>query len=98
MRIVQVKTYKEALKWANCAGLDAAKKRMRNAGRTVMSLDDYNHAVDVIEQFLEDLGFDTRSWMATAGFPQNEPEPPKPVRKSRKRSKDAPVQLSFAFA
>ena len=42
---MQVNSYKEALKWANCAGMDAAKKRMRKADRTVMSLDDYNHAV-----------------------------------------------------
>ena len=95
---MRVNSYKEALVLARCAGEDAAKKRMRKADRKVMSLDDYNYAVDVMEKILFDLGFDTRSWRATAGFPRNEPEPPKPVRKPRKRSNDAPVQLSFAFA
>ena len=96
---MQVNSYQEALKWANCAGMDAAKKRMRTAGRTAMSLEDYNHAVEVIEKFLFDLGFDTRSWNAQAGVPRNEPPEPKPTRKSkRRRSEDEPVQLSFAFA
>ena len=47
---MRVKNYSEALLLARCAGEDSAKKRMRKAGRTVMSLDDYNHAVDVMEK------------------------------------------------
>ncbi|MFO1172557.1 MAG: hypothetical protein U1E49_16550 [Hyphomicrobiaceae bacterium] len=70
---------------------------MRKAGRTVMSESDRDHAVDVMEKMLLDLGFDTRSWIAMAGVPRNEPEPPK-RKASRRRTPKAPVQLSFAFA
>jgi hypothetical protein len=83
---------------ANAAGIDAAKKRMRKAGRTVMSAADRDHAVDVIENILCDLGFDTRRWVAMAGVPRNEPDEPTAARKPKRRSKAAPVQLSFAFA
>ncbi len=95
---MRVKTYKEALVVARCAGEDSAKRRMRKASRKVMSQDDYDHAVEVMEKVLLDLGFDTRSWMAMAGVPRNEPEPQKPARKSRRRSNAAPVQLAFGFA
>jgi hypothetical protein len=95
---VRVKSYTEAVRLANAAGIDAAKKRMRKAGRTVMSAADRDHAVDVIERILVDLGFDVVSWLALAGVPRNEPEAPKPARKPRRRARDAPVQMSFAFA
>jgi hypothetical protein len=96
---MRVKTYKEAVQLARCAGEDAANRRMRKAGRKAWSEADYDHAVRVTEGFLVDLGFDIRRWAATAGFPRNEPEEPKPVRKSKRRSVViAPVQLSFAFA
>ena len=95
---MRVKSYTEAVRLANSAGLDAAKRRMRKAGRKVMSASDYDHAVSVIESFLCDLGFDTVSWLATAGLKRNEPDEPKAARKPRRRSKDAPVQLNFAFA
>lgn len=95
---MRVKSYKEAVQLARCAGEDAANRRMRKAGRTAWTEADYDHAVGVTEKFLVDLGYDIPGWTATAGFPRNEPDPPKPVRKSRRRSNDVPVQLSFAFA
>ncbi len=33
-----------------------------------------------------------------AGVPRNEPPEPKATKKTKRRSKAAPVQLSFAFA
>ena len=95
---MRVKSYTEAVRLANAAGIDASKKRMRKSGRRIMSEADYNHGVDVTEKFLASLGFDFRGWIALAGVPRNEPEPPKVVKKSKRRSKSAPVQLSFAFA
>ena len=95
---MRVKSYTEAVRLANSAGLDAAKRRMRKAGRKVMSASDYDHAVSVIETFLSDLGFDTRGWIAMAGVPRNEPGELKVARKPSRRSMAAPVQLSFAFA
>ena len=95
---MRVKSYTEAVRLANSAGLDAAKRRMRKAGRKVMSASDYDHAVSVIETFLAELGFDTVGWLAMAGVPRNAPPEPKPIRKPKRRSKDAPVQLNFAFA
>jgi hypothetical protein len=95
---VRVKSYTEAVRLANSAGLDAAKRRMRKAGREVLSAADYDHAVEVTEDILVALGFDVRSWVATAGLPRNEPDEPKATRRPKRRSKTAPVQLSFAFA
>jgi hypothetical protein len=95
---VRVKTYTEAVRLANAAGMDAAKKRMRKAGRGAMSVDDRNHGVDVVERLLGDLGFDTRRWIAMAGLPRNEPDEPIATRKPKRRSKAKDVQLSFAFA
>jgi hypothetical protein len=96
LRLVRVKTYKDAVRLANAAGLDDAKRRMRKAGRKVMSAADYDHAVSVTERILTDLGFDIAGWMALAGVPRNEPPEP-PRKKPARRSKQA-VQLSFAFA
>jgi hypothetical protein len=97
---VRVKSYKEAVQLARCAGEDAANRRMRKAGRKAWSDTDYAHAVRVTERLLVDLGFDVASWAATAGFPRNEPEEPKKAaKKSKRRPAAAPaVQLSFAFA
>lgn len=95
---MRVKSYTEALPFARDAGLDAAKRRMRKAGRAAMSDCDYDHAIHVMEKMLLDLGFDTRSWIAMAGVPRNEPDESKGSRKPKRRSKVAPVQLSFAFA
>jgi hypothetical protein len=47
---------------------------------------------------LTDLGFDITSWIALAGVPRNEPDEPAPRKKSKRRSKQAPVQLAFSFA
>jgi hypothetical protein len=95
---VRVKSYTEAVRLANAAGIDAAKKRMRKAGRTVMSAADRDHAVDVIERILVDLGFDVVSWRALAGVPRNEPPEPKRTGKPKRRATAPAVQLSFAFA
>lgn len=95
---VRIKTYTEAVRLANAAGIDAAKKRMRKAGRTVMAAADRDHAVDVIERILVDLGFDVVKWQALAGVPRNEPEEPVAARKPRRRAKATAVQLNFAFA
>ncbi len=94
---MRVKSYEEAVRLANSAGLDAAKRRMRKAGRKVMSAADYDHAVSETERILISLGFDVVSWTATAGFKRNEPDEP-PARKTKKRRSKAPVQLSFGFA
>ena len=95
---MRVKSYKEAVQLARCAGEDAANRRMRKANRAAWSEADHAHAVRVTEDILVKLGFDIPGWTATAGFPRNEPEEPKLIRKSRRRSKEAPVQLAFAFA
>ena len=95
---MRVKSYTEAVRLANSAGIDASKKRMRKAGRKIMNVDDYNHGVDVAERFLAALGFNFTAWIAMAGVPRNEPVELKASRKPSRRSKTAPVQLSFAFA
>jgi hypothetical protein len=95
---VRVKSYKEAVRLANSAGLDAAKRRMGKAGRKVMSASDYDHAAGVTTRVLTDLGFDVMGWMAMAGVPRNEPAPPLPAAKKRGSRAKKPEQLSFAFA
>ena len=95
---MRVKSYTEAVRLANSAGLDAAKRRMRKAGRKVMSASDYDHAVKVVEKFLCDLGFDTVGWRSTAGLRRNKPDEAPARKKTVRRSKTAHVQLSFAFA
>ena len=95
---MRVKNYTEAVRLALCAGQDAANRRMRNAGRKNWSHSDYNHAARVTEGQLVDLGFDVARWAATAGFPRNEPDEPKPARKRKSRAKSKLIQLDFAFA
>lgn len=96
---MRVKTYTEAVRLANSAGLDAAKRRMRKGGRTALSAADYDHAAQVTMQLLADLGFDVEGWIALAGAPRNEPEEPvKPKKRARRKRPPEPVQLSFAFA
>ncbi len=96
---MRVKSYSEAVRLANSVGLDAAKRRAKKAGRKVLSAADYDHAVDVMETFLTDLGFDVRGWGVLAGVPRNEPPEAKPAKRSKGRLKaKSAVQLSFAFA
>jgi len=95
---VQVKSYKEAVRLARCAGEDAANRRMRKAGRKVWSAADHDHAASITQKILADLGFDIAGWIVMAGVPRNEPPEPKASRRPRRRSKAAPVQLDFAFA
>lgn len=95
---MRVKSYKEALQLARCAGEDAANRRMRKAGRKAWSAIDHDHAASVTERLLADLGFDIAGWVAIAGVQRNEPPEPQAVKKSKRRSKATGVQLSFAFA
>jgi hypothetical protein len=95
---VRVKSYKEAVRLARCAGEDAANRRMRKAGRKAWSVADHDHAASLTENILADLGFDIAGWVAMAGVPRNEPPEPKATRKPKRRSQAAPVQLSLAFA
>lgn len=95
---MRVKSYKEAVRLARCAGEDAANRRMRNAGRKAWTAADHDHAARVTARLLENLGFDIGGWTAIAGLRRNEPDV-QPARKTTKRRpKQAPVQLSFAFA
>ncbi len=93
---MRVKTYKEAVRLANSAGLDAAKRRMSKAGRKAMSASDFDHAAHTTQKILTDLGFDVAGWLAMAGVPRNEPVVPD--RKKRAPRSNKSVQLSFAFA
>ena len=95
---MRVKSYNEAVRLARCAGEDAANRRMRKAGRKAWSAADHDHAARLTETILVDLGFDIAGWTAIAGLKRNEPEEPPARRKAKRRSKQAPVQLSFAFA
>lgn len=95
---MRVKSYKEAVRLARCAGEDAANRRMRKAGRKAWSAADHEDAVRVTERILVDLGFDVAGWAAIAGLRRNEPDEPPARRKTKRRAKQAPVQLSFAFA
>ena len=95
---MRVKSYKEALHFARCAGEDAANRRMRKAGRTAWSEADHSHAVSVTEGMLVNLGFDVVAWAAAAGVPRNEPDEPPVRKKAKRRSKTEPVQLRFTFA
>jgi hypothetical protein len=95
---VRVRTYKEAVQLARCAGEDAANRRMRKAGRKAWSETDHAYAVRETERILNGLGFDVSRWAATAGFPRNEPEEPKKTRKAKRGASVVPTQLAFAFA
>lgn len=95
---MRVKTYTEAVRLANSAGLDAGKRRMRKAGRKAMSASDADHAAQVTTKLLVDLGFDVEGWITLAGVPRNEPDEPIKRKKARPPRRQEPVQLSFAFA
>ncbi len=95
---MRVKSYKEAVRLARCAGEDAATRRMRKAGRKAWSPDDHAHAASVTQGILTDLGFDIAGWIATSGVPSNYPGPPAGRGGRRRASAKAPVQLSFEFA
>lgn len=95
---MRVRSYKEAVRLARCAGEDAANRRVRKAGRKAWSAADHDHAADLTEKILIDLGFDIAGWVAMGGVPRNEPQEPKASRKPKRRSRAAPVQLSLAFA
>ena len=94
---MRIRSYKEAVRLARCAGEDAANRRARNAGRKVWSEADHAHAAHVTATILGELGFDVVKWAATAGLPRNEPVELAPRKKPKRRGKQAPVQLSFAF-
>lgn len=94
---MRIGSYKEAVRLARCAGEDAANRRARKAGRKAWSEADQAHAARVTASILCDLGFDVVKWAATAGLPRNEPDETPPRKKAKRRAKQAPVQLSFAF-
>lgn len=95
---MRIKSYSDAVRLARCAGEDAANRRMRKAGRKAWSAADHDHAVQVTEGILVDLGFDVPGWLATAGLRRNLPDEPPVRKKTKRRSRQAPVQLDFAFA
>ena len=94
---MRVKSYNEAVRLARCAGEDAANRRARKAGRKAWSEADHAYAARVTASILCDLGFDVVKWAVTAGLPRNEPDEPTPRKKAKRRAKQVPVQLSFAF-
>jgi hypothetical protein len=71
---------------------------MRKSGRKAWSADDHDHAARVTGDILGKLGFDVVGWAATAGAPRNEPDAQPLRRTAKRRQRDRPVQLSFAFA
>ncbi|MFN3868795.1 MAG: hypothetical protein ACK4MF_07005 [Hyphomicrobiaceae bacterium] len=93
---MRVKTYKEAVRIANSAGLDAAKRRMSKSGRKVMSAADFDVASGETERILAGLGFNIGGWISMAGVPRNEPQPV-PRRAAGRPRRQKPVQLSFGF-
>ena len=95
---MRVRSYKEAVRLARCAGEDAANRRMRKGGRKAWSTADHDNAARLTEKILMDLGFDIAGWVAMAGVPRNEPLELNSTKRPRRRSKAAPIQLSFAFA
>ena len=54
---IVVRSYNQALRIARSAGEDAANRRMRKAGRRRWTAADYDHAVDVMNHLLEQLGY-----------------------------------------
>jgi hypothetical protein len=64
--VVIVRSYGEALRIARSAGEDAANRRMRKACRRRWTRADYNHAVDVMNRVLGQLGYDLASEMRLA--------------------------------
>jgi hypothetical protein len=55
--MIVVRSYGEALRIARAAGEDAANRRMRKAGRRRWTAADYDHAVDVMNRVLGQLGY-----------------------------------------
>jgi len=94
---VRIKSYSEAVRLARCAGEDAANRRMRKAGRKAWSAADHDHAARVTEGILVDLGFDVGGWVAMAGIKRNEPDERPLAKKPKRRARQKPVQLAFAF-
>jgi hypothetical protein len=57
MPVITVRSYREALQIARSAGEDAANRRMRRGGRRCWTAADYDHAVDVMNRVLGQLGY-----------------------------------------
>jgi hypothetical protein len=96
---VRIRSFNEALRIARSAGEDAANRRARKAGRKTWSEADLAYAASETERILASLGFDVAGWAAMAGLARNEPpDEPAPRAKGKRRSRRAPVQLSFSFA
>jgi len=58
-------TFREALRLANAAGLDAGNRSAKRVGRADWSGDDYDAACDTIETVLCALGY-AESWQRAA--------------------------------
>ena len=52
-----IRSYRQALRIARSAGEDAANRRMRKAGRRRWTAADYDHAVNVMNHVLAQLGY-----------------------------------------
>lgn len=63
--VIIVRSYLEALRIARSAGEDAANRCMRKAGRRRWTAADYDHAVDVMNRVLGQLGY---GWVAEMQF------------------------------
>ena len=64
--MVIIRSYRQALRIARSAGEDAANRRMRKAGRRRWSVADYDHAVDVMNHVLGQLGYGLAAEMPLA--------------------------------
>ena len=61
-----IRSYRQALRIARSAGEDAANRRMRKAGRRRWTAADYDHAVNVMNRVLAQLGYDLAAEMRLA--------------------------------
>jgi ribosomal protein L2 len=61
-----VRSYRQALRIARSAGEDAANRRMRKAGRRRWTSADYDHAVNVMNHVLIQLGYGLTAEMRLA--------------------------------
>lgn len=55
----KIENYRDAVRLANAAGMDAANARMRKDGRTTWTQDDFDHGVAVTNRMLRQLGYKT---------------------------------------
>jgi len=61
-----IRSYRQALRIARSAGEDSANRRMRKAGRRRWTAADYDHAVDVMNHVLGQIGYGLAAEMRLA--------------------------------